>query len=271
MIEDIFNLENKNIILTGSCGLLGTHFASLLSSAGANLFLIDLSSKDLLKQKKILQRKYNNSIEILKADVSSESDISSTRDFLIKKISRIDGLINNAAINPKVEDGLDFPSLENYLFEEWNKEIQVSLSGVFLTSKYFGEIISKNKNGGSIINISSDLSIVAPDQSLYEDRYGKRSFTKPISYSASKFGLIGMTKYLASYWAKKNVRCNAISPAGIKNKQNEEFVNRISNLIPMQRMAELNDLSGALIYLLSDSSSYLTGSNIVIDGGRTII
>lgn len=271
MKEDIFNLKNKNIILTGSCGLLGTHFANLLSNVGANLFLIDISSKDLQNQKKTLQQKYENIVEVFKADVSSESNIASVRNLIVKKNKPIDGLINNAAINPKVEDGIPFPSLETYPFEEWNKEIQVSLSGVFLTSKYFGEIISKNKNGGSIINISSDLSIIAPDQSLYEDKFGKRSFTKPISYSASKFGLIGMTKYLASYWAKKKVRCNAISPAGIKNKQDKEFIDKISNLIPMQRMAELNDLSGALIYLLSDSSNYLTGTNIVIDGGRTII
>ena len=159
-------------------------------------------------------------------------------------------------------------ALENFNISEWNKDIEVSLTGSFICSKHFGKEISKNKEGGSIINISSDLGLIGPDQRIYQTN-NKGNFVKPISYSVSKSGLIGLTRYLATYWAEKNVRCNAICPGGIENKQSKKFISNVSNLIPLSRMAKSNEYQSTLIWMLSDSTKYLNGSIVSVDGGRT--
>jgi NAD(P)-dependent dehydrogenase (short-subunit alcohol dehydrogenase family) len=143
----------------------------------------------------------------------------------------------------------------------------IGLTGSFLCTKIFGTIMSKQKNGGNIINISSDLGLIAPDQRLYNHT----SFKKPVSYSVVKNGVIGLTKYTASYWAKKNIRCNALAPGGIFNNQDKKFVSKIKKLIPLNRMAKINEYNQTILFLASDASSYMTGSIVVSDGGRTII
>ena len=186
----------------------------------------------------------------------------------------MDTLINNAAINPKVSsDGvLSNPNrFENFDLDLWNLEINVGLTGAFLCTKVFGEKMAAN-GFGNIINIASDLGVIAPTQSLYEipGIADDEQNTKPVTYSVIKHGLLGLTKYTATYWAHKNVRCNALSPGGVFNNQDPSFVSKLNTMIPLQRMCELTDLQGAIQFLCSDASSYMNGHNLVLDGGRSI-
>lgn len=154
----------------------------------------------------------------------------------------------------------------------WNQDIAVGLTGAFLCSKHYGGLISENPNGGSIVNISSDLGLIAPDQRLYYDKSlaDNQQAVKPVTYSIVKTGLVGLTRYLSSYWADKNVRCNAICPGGVENGQPKSFLDEVSYRIPMNRMAKVDEYQGALVWMLSDASSYLNGAIIPIDGGRTV-
>ena len=251
-----FNLKNKNIILTGGLGFLGKQITDALIEEGANIFIIDI--KNIRKQRLF---KY------FKSDITNESDLKKILGYFELKKIKIDVLINNAAVdyNPS-KTNKSILKLENLPNEIWDKDINVGLKGSYLCTKIFGSYMSKFKNG-SIINVSSDLGIIAPDQRIYK----KSGFTKPVTYSVVKHGIIGLTKYTASYWGKKNLRCNAIAPGGIFNNQDRSFVKRINKLIPLQRMAKKKEYNGLILFLCSDLSSYLTGSIIVADGGRTII
>ena len=195
----------------------------------------------------------------------------SVRDSLLSEYGHIDILINNAAVDPKVEQksGKNLSRLENFSIDQWELELAVGLTGAMLCSKIFGYEMAK-KGKGVILNISSDLGIIAPDQRIYK----KEGFpeneqpVKPVTYSVIKHGLIGLTKYLATYWPGK-VRCNAICPGGIYTDQPEEFIKKLSDFIPINRMAQENEYKAAVVFLVSDASSYMTGSNLVVDGGRS--
>ena len=205
-------------------------------------------------------------------DITNEKQVKEICDKIITTLGKVDVLINNAANNPKVDSSNTIKNtsrLEHFPLELWNQDIAVGLTGSFLCSKYFGTEMAK-RGQGNIINISSDLGIIAPNQKLYkqENIPDDMQNVKPVSYSVVKAGLIGLTRYLATYWADKNVRCNALCPGGVFNGQGEEFVKKISNLIPMNRMAAVNEYQGAIVFLASDASSYMNGSIIVIDGGR---
>ena len=251
-----FNLKNKNIIITGGNGFLGRQITNALLNEKANVFIIDIK-----KSKKKTSAKYFYS------DVTNESDLKKILNFFKSKEIKIDVLINNAAIDypPKKIKKNNF-KLENFSNFLWDKDLNVSLKGSYLCTKVFGSYMSKFKKG-IIINVASDLGIIAPDQRIY----GKSGFVKPVTYSIIKHGIIGLTKYTASYWAKRNIRCNAIAPGGIYNKQDTSFVKRINQLIPLGRMAKKNEYDGLFLFLCSDLSSYISGSVIVADGGRTII
>ena len=192
---------------------------------------------------------------------------------ILNLYGKIDGLINNAANNPKIEDNdlINFSRLENFNVDIWKNDLNIGLLGSFLCVKYYGFAISKNPQGGSIINVSSDLGVIAPNQNLYKKEGVSEDFqsVKPVTYSVIKHGINGLTKYVSTYWADKNVRCNSICPGGVFNNQPEDFLNKVSKLIPQGRMAEKEELNGIIIYLLSDASSYVNGSIISIDGGRS--
>jgi NAD(P)-dependent dehydrogenase (short-subunit alcohol dehydrogenase family) len=209
-------------------------------------------------------------------DVTDEKSIQAALDKLALNNKRIDILINNAAIDPKVKGDsgiLESSRLENFELDQWNLQINVGLTGAFLCAKYFGSAMARDGHGGVILNIASDLSVMSPDQRLYrrDDLEDHLQPVKPVTYSVIKSGLIGLTKYLATYWAEKGVRCNALSPGGVFNGQGEDFVQRVEQLIPVGRMARLDEYRSSVQYLCSDASSYMNGQNVVVDGGRSVL
>ncbi|MBT4730531.1 SDR family oxidoreductase [Candidatus Woesearchaeota archaeon] len=273
MLEKLFRLDNKVIVITGATGLLGRKHAEAVACYGGIPILLDLSQQAVDELANELNDKYKVDAVGFTIDITDEEAIEGNVKQLVKKFGKIDGLVNNAANNPKVEDSekVNFSRLENFPLDIWDDDIAVGLTGSFLCAKHYGFAISKNPNGGSIVNISSDLGLIAPDQRLYAKDGVDESLqnVKPVTYSVVKSGLIGLTRYLATYWAEKNVRCNAMCPGGVENGQPGEFLQEVSRRIPMGRLAQADEYQGALLWMLSDASSYLNGSIIAIDGGRT--
>ncbi len=273
MLEDIFRLNDKVIVVTGASGLLGEKHAEAIACYGGTPVLIDLSEDKINKIVEQLNEKYNVNSMGYVVDVTDEEAVKKNVSEVIQKYGKIDGLINNAANNPKVEDSenINFSHLENFPENVWNDDLDVGLKGAFLCAKHYGYEISKNPKGGSILNISSDLGLIAPDQDLYlvEGLPPEKQAVKPVTYSVVKTGIIGLTRYLATYWSKNNVRSNAICPGGVDNNQNEEFISKVSEKIPLGRLANVNEYQGTVVWILSDASSYLNGAIIPIDGGRT--
>jgi NAD(P)-dependent dehydrogenase (short-subunit alcohol dehydrogenase family) len=273
MLESIFRLDGKIIVITGSSGLLGRKHAEAIACYGGTPILLDLSQQAVTELADKLNNKYNVGAVGFAVDITNENAIKNNIKQLIELFGKIDGLVNNAANNPKVEDSskVNFSRLENFPLDMWNDDLNVGLTGSFLCAKYYGFAISKNPQGGSIVNISSDLGLIAPDQRLYRKDNIDDSLqnVKPVTYSVVKTGLIGLTRYLSTYWANKNVRCNAICPGGVENGQPDNFLKEVNKRIPIGRMANSDEFQGVLVWMLSDASSYLNGSIIPVDGGRS--
>lgn len=273
-MDQMFSLNGKVIVITGAAGLLGKQHAEILAAYGANPILLDINRQSAEDFAEFLNGKYGVSSVGYGVNITKEEEIEANCRTIVSKFGKIDGLINNAANNPKVEDnsGKNFSRLENFPLDVWNADLSVGLTGAFLCAKYYGYQISLNPAGGSILNISSDLGIIAPDQRLYRraDLSEEQQPVKPITYSVTKTALIGLTRYLATYWAHKNVRCNAICPGGVENNQNEDFVKEVNHRIPLGRMARPNEYQGLVLFLMSDASGYLNGSIIAADGGRSV-
>lgn len=272
-MKNLFDLTGKVVVITGAVGLLGKRHAEAIAAAGGTPVLIDLFQEPVDTFAEQLNARYNSNSVGFTADISSEEHVAVTCDKIVRVFGKVDILINNAANNPKVDSsGLikNESRLENFPVEIWNKDIAVGLTGAFLCAKHFGQEMVKS-GGGNIINISSDLGVIAPDQRLYrkDEVPDDSQSVKPVTYSVIKTGLIGLTRYLATYWADKGVRCNALCPGGVYNDQGEHFVAKVNNLIPLGRMANVDEYMGAIVFLASDASSYMTGSILVIDGGRT--
>jgi NAD(P)-dependent dehydrogenase (short-subunit alcohol dehydrogenase family) len=266
-----FSLEGRTALITGAAGLLGHEHAAALLEAEASVVLTDLREDALdAARDKLAQDFPAQSIRALHMDVTDAASIEQVRDALGPGV---DILINNAAVDPKVgSDSLEDTSrLESLPLERWDLELQVGLTGAFLTSRVFGAEMAR-RGAGVILNIASDLSVIAPDQRLYArpDRAPAQQPVKPVTYSVVKTGLLGLTRYLATYWAEQGVRVNAISPAGVSDGQDPAFVSRLVERIPMRRMASRSEYRGAVQFLCSDASAYMTGQNLVIDGGRSI-
>ena len=263
-------LKDKNqkiIIITGGLGLLGKQFAQTLIKDGHIPIILDKKKKaEIQKFKKKIYLKYAFEIDVYQLDITKEKNLINISKKILKKYKKVDILINNAANNPKVQksrNSFKNSKLENFKVSAWDMDLKVGLTGSFLSAKCFGLIISKNNKGGSIINISSDLGIISPDQRLY----GKNE-KKPVSYSVVKTGMLGLNKYLSTYWPSK-VRSNALCFGGVLNNQNNVFLKKINKLIPMGRLAYPDEFNGIISFLCSDNSSYLNGSVIPVDGGRT--
>ena len=270
-----FDLNGKWALITGGAGLLGKEHAIALLEVGANIVLWDIDKENLIKVGNNLTRDFSEkSIVTSVVDISKEAEVNNACKELESQGIIISILINNAAINPKYSSENNetvFSRVENLSLDDWNYQVSVGLTGAFICSKYFGAKMAASQEG-VILNISSDLSVIAPDQRLYKlsGVMDNSQPVKPITYSVIKSGLVGMTKYLATYWSANGVRVNALSPGGIYEDQNDDFVKKISDLIPLGRMAKSNEYRSAVQFLCSDASSYMTGQNIVIDGGRSV-
>ncbi len=271
-----FKLDKKCALITGASGLLGKEHAIALLEAGAHVIITDINSQQLNSRFEELSTDFGSDrITKIIMDVSKKENIHSALKKIKLKKYRIDILLNNAAIDSKVHNKLNLNNrsrMENFSLNDWNKEIEVGLTGAFMCCQIFGSEMAKDSRGGVILNIASDLSVISPDQRLYKlkDLANNKQPVKPVTYSVIKSGLVGLTKYVATYWAEQNIRCNSISPGGIFNNQDKLFVDRIKKLIPMNRMAQREEYRSSIQYLCSDASSYMTGQNIVIDGGRSV-
>jgi NAD(P)-dependent dehydrogenase (short-subunit alcohol dehydrogenase family) len=264
MIKDIFSLQGKNIILTGGLGLLGQTFALHLLNYGAKLIVLDtLDASKAIKQLQAVFTEFGNNVFYYQVDITKEIKLEAIKKKILKEFGKIDVLINNAGLNPLVlKKKISNNTFENSDINMWQKMIDVNLTGTMLCCKIFGSTLKK---GGSIINIASLYGVQAPDQRIYD-----AGFTKPASYTATKGAVIALTKYLAAYWGKKGIRVNAISPGGVEDRQSKSFIKKYSHKTPLNRMCRASELAGALIYFCSDSSSYTTGTNLIVDGGWSI-
>ena len=275
-VLDKFNLNGKLAVITGGAGLLGAEHAAALALCGAIVAVTDLDAKAAQKTTLQLRKKYGqDKFADLYMDVTDPDSIRNARDQLLARYKEIRILVNNAAIDPKVNEDsaiLETSRFENFPLEQWQLQINVGLTGAYLCSQLFGTWMAEN-GGGVILNIASDLSVIAPDQRIYqkEGLSDSRQPVKPVTYSVVKTGLVGLTRYLASYWADKNVRVNALSPGGVYTNQPAAFVRKLTSLIPMGRMAARDEYRGVVQFLCSDASSYMTGQNIVMDGGRSVL
>lgn len=264
--RDLFDMRDRVVMITGGSGLLGRRHAAAIAGAGGVPVVTDLRV-DVAGPAGPEEAAW-----AVAADVTDPASIERALDDVLARYGRIDGLINNAANNPKMESGsqVEFSRLESFTLEQWNADLAVGLTGAFLCSRIIGGEMAR-RGKGVIVNVASDLAVIAPDQRIYR-RPGlpdDRQPVKPVTYPVVKTGLLGLTRYLATYWADAGVRVNAISPGGVRQDQPEEFVERLSNLIPLGRMADVDEYQGAILYLCSDASSYMTGANLVVDGGRT--
>lgn len=274
MLLDRFKISGKTVLITGGAGLLGQKHAEAVIEGQGIPVLLDISEGALECAQKRLRDNYPSAeICTYQVDITNRSALEDIRGKILDKYGHIDVLINNAANNPKVEDkGENFSNIrfDNFPLETWNEDILVGLTGAFLCAQVFGTEMERQRSG-VILNISSDLGIIAPDQRIYrKDGLDELDQTiKPVTYSVIKHGLLGLTKYLATYWADKNIRVNAICPGGIYNGQEKEFLDKLTNLIPMGRMADKDEYKATVLYLISEASSYMTGSTVIVDGGRT--
>lgn len=270
----LFFIRDKVAIVTGGGGLIGKKHAEAILTGGGIAVLLDVSDVALTKVKGELEKEFAEArIESFVVDITNKEALLVIRESLMKKYGHIDILINNAANNPKVEGGaknLGALRFHQFPLEMWEADIAVGLTGAMLCAQIFGEIM-EGKGSGVILNIGSDYGIIAPDQRVYrkEGISEEEQIIKPVSYSVVKHGMIGLTKYLAVYWADKGIRVNTLCPASLENGQDPEFVQKLSNLIPMGRMSKPEEYVCTVLYMISDASSYMTGSTVLLDGGRT--
>lgn len=276
MFLDKFKINDKVCVITGGGGLLGYRHAQAVIEGNGIPVLLDLNGNALDYVTRLLQKDYgeNARVQSYTADITDKPELNKVRDMLCERFGHIDILINNAANNPKVEGGsenLKSAGFVNFSCEIWEQDIEAGLTGSMFCSQVFGEQMEK-QHSGVILNISSDYGLIAPDQRIYrkEGIPEEEQVIKPVSYSVVKHGIIGLTKYLAVYWAKSGIRVNTLCPASLHNGQDEEFVEKISRLIPMGRMSEPEEYVCTVLYMISNASSYMTGSTVVVDGGRTI-
>jgi NAD(P)-dependent dehydrogenase (short-subunit alcohol dehydrogenase family) len=271
----LFDLTGRVAVITGGGGLLGQQHAEAIASSGGTPVLLDIVSASA--QAADLASRYGVPASACQTDITKLESVRAALREIVEKFQRVDILINNAANNPKMESSeeVNFSRLENFPLEQWHADLAVGLTGALLCSQVFGSYMAgqfrKSGRGGVILNIASDLAVISPDQRLYRQPGlpEHRQPVKPVTYSVVKSGLVGLTRYLATYWADSGVRANAISPGGIYNGQPDEFVARLASLIPLGRMARLDEYQGAILFLVSDASSYMTGHNLIVDGGRT--
>ena len=264
--NDLFDIAGKVAVVTGGAGLLGQVFCQALVTAGASVAIIDIDKNKADQTAKEIKKDKNQKVLAFACDIASPDSVSSMVKEVVNQLGRIDILLNNAASKGSNLDQF-FTPFENYSLQTWREVMAVNIDGLFLVAQSVGNQM-KAQGGGSIIQISSIYGVVAPDQRIYEgSEYNGRAINTPAVYSVSKAAVLGLTSYLSTYWADSKIRVNTLTPGGIASGQNNEFSKKYSNRVPLGRMGEATELTGALIYLASDASSYVTGQNIIVDGG----
>ena len=268
-----FDLHDRVFVITGGGGLLGEQHARAIAEFGGRPVVLDVDEVRGARVASEISEMYGVRSQFIECDISDEADVLAAKEECVDEFDRIDGLINNATIDPKVgaSEGGSLSRLEDFSIEQWEHELKVGLTGAMLCSTVFGQEMAR-RGRGVIVNIASDLGVIAPDQRIYRRAQASEASqpVKPVTYSVIKHGVIGLTKYLATYWAGRNIRVNALSPGGVYNGQDESFVDKVTQLIPMSRMAHVDEMQSAVVFLCSDASSYMTGQNLIIDGGRSV-
>jgi NAD(P)-dependent dehydrogenase (short-subunit alcohol dehydrogenase family) len=264
-----FDLSGRVAVVTGGGGLLGRQFCSTLAEAGAAVLVADVSEKLAGEiAEKIVRAGGKASAHVV--DVGDKSSAAAMVAAAVKQFDRLDILVNSAAIDPKFDTnqaGKHSSSFEEYSLEAWEKSLRVNLTGAFLSSQAAVKQMLQ-QGGGTIINLCSTYGLGGPDQRIYQ-KQGKQVAFKPVDYSVTKAGILGLTRYLATYYGEQKIRVNALSPGGVRNTQDDEFLQAYSARTVLGRMAEQDEMNGALLFLASDASSYMTGANLVVDGGWT--
>ncbi len=268
----MFDLTGRVVVITGGAGLLGQRHAEAVAGAGGIPVLADTRADALGADNGGFADRFGREATTIGVDITDSRSVEALLDGVLSRYGRVDVLVNNAANNPKIEggSGVEFSRLESFTLAQWHADLAVGLTGAFLCSQVIGSEMAR-RGSGVIVNVASDLALIGPDQRLYRKPGLREELqpVKPVTYSVVKSGLLGLTRYLATYWATSGVRVNAISPGGVYTDQPEDFVQRLSNLIPLGRMARPDEYEGAMLFLCSDASSYMTGANLVVDGGRT--
>lgn len=271
----LFDLEGRVAIVTGASGLIGTNHCRALAGAGATVIALDLDQRvcDALAEAIRIEVPDDSSATVrgMAADVTDADALRGVCRAVLNDFGRIDVLVNNAAINDMFENPTaagELSKFENYPLELLQRSLDVNLVGTFLCAQIFGSEMAR-AGSGSIINVASTYGIVAPNQAIYRNADGTQNFFKSAAYPITKGGVIAFTKFLAAYWGAKNVRVNTLSPGGVENGQDEQFIRNYSDRTPLGRMALPTDYQGALLFLAGDASAYMTGANLVVDGGWT--
>lgn len=272
LLADTFRLDGRVAVVTGGAGFLGTQHGEAIAEMGGYPVIVDLHRDRAEATAARLSNEFGVRSLGLGADITDEAQVAAFAARVADEFGRVDILINNAANDPKpgFDTGSDWSRFEAFPLEVWQQDLGVALTGSMLCSRALGPRMAA-VGKGVILNIASDLAVIGPDQRIYRDQAlaEDRQPAKPVSYSVAKAGLLGLTLYLATYWAAAGVRVNSISPGGVYNDQDPSFVRRLADLIPLGRMAYPGEYKAAIVFLVSDASSYMTGANLVIDGGRS--
>lgn len=265
--KERFSLVGKNAIVTGAIGILGRRFCAGLAEFGANVAVVDLEEAASAEFASGLAERYGVQAIGVGCDITVPEAVFNMVERVGKAFGEIHVLHNNVGGKTRDLDAL-FAPFEEYSLAEWRRAMAINIDGVFLVDQAVGRRMVAQGKGGSIVHVASVYGAMAPDQRIYEgSQYLGRSINTPAVYSASKAAVIGLTRHLATYWAREGIRVNCISPGGAESGQNEEFMRRYSDRIPLGRMAQPEEMVNALVFLASDASSYVTGQNILVDGG----
>lgn len=277
-LPDLFDLSDQVAVVTGGAGLLGSEFCRTLVEAGARVIVADLNGKAAEEQASILNKTFHTPIDQgtdiraigWSTDVTDRDSVIDLVETTLHHFKRLDILVNSAALDPKFDSeniGKHTNSFEDLPLTLWQQALDVNLTGMFLCCQAAARTMLE-RGRGTIINICSIYGVVGPDQRLYQEAAGPTQY-KPVHYSVTKAGVLGLTRYLAAYYAGKNIRVNALTPGGIYNHHSDSFVQAYANRTVLGRMANKDEMNGALLYLASEASSYMTGANLVVDGGWT--